>query len=244
MGKKLLFLVFIFSAFEHSLCGQNKIKSYRFNTFTDIANPVICIPTFGISIFMQANARKPSTIEIQNLIRKNINSFDRIATYQWNPKIAKASDIVAGASALLPFALLLDKNMRRDGLKIANVTFQSFLLSQTLCNVAKLSLRKRPYVYNTNLSLETRMEGDNNLSFFSGHTTAVSSLCFSTAFAYNTYHPNSNVKPYILVGAFTLPAIQGLLRVKAGKHYPTDVITGYLVGLGTSFLMHKLHVSK
>lgn len=236
------FILILFICIKIS--AQNTQKKYHYNTIIDITNPVICLPTLGMSIFMQANARKPSSVDIQNLNRNNINSFDRIATYQWNPKIAKASDIVAGASILLPFALLLDKNMRKDGFKIANVTFQSFLLSQTLCNVAKLSLRKRPYVYNTNLSIDKRMEGDNHLSFFSGHTTAVSSLCFSTAFAYSTYCPSSKAKPYIIIGAFTLPAIQGLLRVKAGKHYPTDVITGYLVGLGTSFLMHKLHVTK
>jgi len=38
-----------------------------------------------------------------------------------------------------------------------------------------------------------------------------------------------------------LPAIQGYLRVRAGKHFPTDVITGYIVGLGSAWLMHKMH---
>ena len=227
-----------------NLLAQKTIKPYRYNNILDITTPIICLPTFGFSILMQAKAPKPNALIINHLNRNNINAFDRISTYQWNPKIGKASDILAATSLILPTLLLFDKTMRHDGFKIANVTMQSFLLSQTLCNVAKLSLRNRPYVYNTNLSIEKRMEGDNNLSFFSGHTTAVSSLCFSTAFAYNTYQANSKAKPYILVGAFTLPAIQGLLRIKAGKHYPTDVITGYLVGLGTSFLMHKLHLKK
>lgn len=48
-------------------------------------------------------------------------------------------------------------------------------------------------------------------------------------------------------GAAILPALTGITRVKAGKHYWTDVITGYAVGalVGTlTPLLHRRHLRK
>ncbi|MEM9023429.1 MAG: phosphatase PAP2 family protein, partial [Bacteroidota bacterium] len=39
----------------------------------------------------------------------------------------------------------------------------------------------------------------------------------------------------------TVPATTGLMRVLAGKHFPTDVITGYAVGGAIGFLVPHLH---
>jgi membrane-associated phospholipid phosphatase len=85
---------------------------------------------------------------------------------------------------------------------------------------------------------------DARFSFFSAHTTTVSTICFTTAFAYGAYRPDGKYKNLIWASAIALPAVEGYLRVKAGKHFPSDVITGYFVGLGTSYLMHRLHLSK
>ncbi len=129
-------------------------------------------------------------------------------------------------------------------LKIGLVGYQSLFLGQALANGCKLTFRNRPYMYNPNVSLKEKTEPDGRFSFFSAHTTTVSTLCFTTALAYNTYYPDSKYKTLVWSSAFALPALEGFLRVKAGKHYPTDVITGYLVGLGTSYLMHRLHLKK
>ena len=41
-----------------------------------------------------------------------------------------------------------------------------------------------------------------------------------------------------------IPAITGYLRVKAGKHYPTDTIAGYLLGATAGILIPQLHKKK
>jgi membrane-associated phospholipid phosphatase len=45
----------------------------------------------------------------------------------------------------------------------------------------------------------------------------------------------------VWTGAITLPAIVGYLRVKAGRHYPSDVIVGYGVGALIGYLVPTLH---
>ena len=45
-------------------------------------------------------------------------------------------------------------------------------------------------------------------------------------------------------GAALAPATVGFLRVKGGKHFPTDVLTGLVVGAATGYLVPRLHKIK
>lgn len=40
---------------------------------------------------------------------------------------------------------------------------------------------------------------------------------------------------------FSLASFVGVLRIAAGKHYPTDVVVGALVGTGVSYGILKMH---
>ena len=42
-------------------------------------------------------------------------------------------------------------------------------------------------------------------------------------------------------GAFLIPATTAYLRVKAGRHFPTDVIAGYATGAIVGYLIPHLH---
>lgn len=226
----------------YQLKAQSNV--YVFKPKTDIifaSSSSLCL---GFSLLKQKKIEQINPSLISNLNRKEVLKFDRFSTYQWSPKLSKVSDIVAISSVLMPISLMFDSKMRKDILPISNTTIQSMLLSQAICNSTKLTQRKRPFLYNEKLDFKDKTNRENNLSFFSGHTTWVSSLSFSTAFAYSTYHPNSQYKPIVLGTAFVLPAVQGYLRVKSGKHYPSDVIVAYIVGLGSSFLMHQIHLKK
>ncbi|WP_370577362.1 phosphatase PAP2 family protein [Mucilaginibacter sp. SP1R1] len=69
-----------------------------------------------------------------------------------------------------------------------------------------------------------------NQSFPSGHT----SLAFATATTLSMqYH-----KWYITVPAYAWAASVGYSRMYLGKHYPTDVLAGAAVGIGTAYVGH------
>lgn len=233
--QNFMFCLFLFWGFQ-SIHAQ-----YNYRPKFDVIAGSVSFAGLGTSLYLQRKVDPLSVQLINGLNRQSIHPFDRIATYQWNKNIAKLSDGLAVSACILPFYFALDKNNRRDFPKILNVTGQSVLFSLALSNGFKLGKRNRPFLYNSDVPLEEKLKSDARMSFFSAHTTTVSSMCFSFAFAYDTYHKGSKHTPYVYAGAIVVPAIEGFLRVKAGKHYPSDVIVGYLVGLGSSYLMYRIH---
>lgn len=214
---------------------------YRFRPWVDAGTGFVSLSGLGVSLYLQYKTPPLSQARINLLDRQDINRFDRPATYQWSPGTAKLSDGLALVSGLLPLIYAVDQRSRSEALPVIHVAAQSTLLSLSLANAFKLTKRERPFMYNENTPIEKKLKSDARMSFFSAHTATVSSLCFSFAFAWKEYHPDSKAMPYIYSGAVLVPAIEAYLRVKAGKHYPTDVIAGYLCGLGASYLMHRLH---
>ncbi len=216
--------------------------SYVYKAKTDVPLGLSSALILGGSLYFQEKVHPLSAQQIALLDKSAVNQFDRYACTQWNPAIAKGSDILAVGSVLLPACYALSAKTKGDLLPIVNVSLQSLFLSQAVANLAKFSKRNRPFLYNTEVDMEHKLKPDARMSFFSAHTTTVSASCFSFAFAHQIYFKDSKANPYIWTGAAILPAIEGYLRVKAGKHYPTDVIVGYLAGLGSSWLMHRLHL--
>ena len=54
-------------------------------------------------------------------------------------------------------------------------------------------------------------------------------------------NPDSKWKSVIWTLGITLPATTSYLRHNAGKHFPTDVISGYLVGATIGYLVPHFH---
>jgi membrane-associated phospholipid phosphatase len=65
-------------------------------------------------------------------------------------------------------------------------------------------------------------------------------MSFSLAMMYADYNPKSKLKPLVWSLCAAFPIATGALRYKAGKHFWTDVITGYvmgaLIGVGVPYL--------
>lgn len=102
--------------------------------------------------------------------------------------------------------------------------------------------RYRPAVYYENLPLEERNYGRLRNSFYSGHTATVAVGTFFTAKVYADYHPDLGGKKYLLYGlALVPPTVVGIYRIKALRHFPTDVVIGGIVGAGVGFLVPELH---
>ena len=103
--------------------------------------------------------------------------------------------------------------------------------------------RERPFVHV--LDEEQKSLGhnpnDNNLSFYSGHT----SLAFSLAVAAGTTAELRNYRAAPAVWAVGVPlaTLSGYLRIAADRHHLTDVLVGALVGSGvgalTTWLLHR-----
>ena len=59
---------------------------------------------------------------------------------------------------------------------------------------------------------------------------------------YCDYHPEIGNRKYFIYALALVPALgTGFFRYKGMKHFPTDVLTGLVVGASTGFLVPHLH---
>lgn len=171
-----------------------------------------------------------------------LNRFDRSAIKNYSLSAGKASDVFLISSLALPGILMFDRNMRRDAFPITAAYLQStFITGAEIQLVKGLVHRLRPFVYNESVPITKKMKADAGASFFSGHTAMTASAAAFTATVYSVYHPNGKELPYVYAAAAAIPLTTGYLRYKAGNHFPTDIIVGYLVGVANGFLIAELH---
>jgi membrane-associated phospholipid phosphatase len=125
----------------------------------------------------------------------------------------------------------------------ATLIVESFVVSQVVNQVVKFTVgRERPFVHvlPEDQKGHTEHPNDNNLSFYSGHT----SMAFSLVTAAGTVSELRGYKNRWLIWAVGLPvaASVGLMRMGADKHYLTDVLVGAaagsLFGVGMPLLLH------
>ena len=86
-----------------------------------------------------------------------------------------------------------------------------------------------------------KAEGEAYGSFFSGHTSAAFTVAVFTGEWFSEVYPSSPYRGIVWAGSLSAAGFVGILRIAAGKHYPSDVIVGALVGTGISLSVIRLH---
>lgn len=178
---------------------------------------------------------KPFNINGLNTLNRDniIFAFDRKATYNWSARSAKLSDIFMYGAYTAPLWLGFSPIFRQksNAGTMTVMAAQTFLLSAGITNAVKNSVRRpRPFLYNPDAPLADKLQRDGRQSFFSGHTSTTAALCFFTAYTYAKAYPQKRSKYVVWGAAIVLPALTGFYRIKAGKHFPSDVVVGYAVG--------------
>lgn len=121
-----------------------------------------------------------------------------------------------------------DKQIKRDAFKSATSIGLAIAISTSLKYIVN---RTRPYTEFPNEIIK-RGEDSGPYSFPSGHTTAA----FSTATALSlTYKKWEVIIPSIVYAGFV-----GYSRMRLGMHYPSDVLGGAIIGVGSGFLIWRL----
>lgn len=96
--------------------------------------------------------------------------------------------------------------------------------------VKELIHRPRPTETYPNI-IHTYPPPGGNRSFPSGHTAFTMATATTASFQING-------KWYWSVPVFTYPIGVGYSRMRLGRHYPTDVLVGALIGIGSGILGH------
>ena len=192
---------------------------------------------------IKENQKAPlSEEEINNLNHENILKLDRKVINNWNIKSKTVSDVLLYSSIFIPSLLFSKDKIRSDSQNFTFIWLQAFSLNLGLTDLTKTVFgRKRPYLYGKKATMIEKLKHDNQRSFFSGHTSVSALSCFIAAQMFDDYYPNSKFSNYFWLLAGTIPAVTGYMRIKAGKHFYTDVVVGYFVGASIGILIPSVH---
>lgn len=196
----------------------------------------------GAGMLLSSNIQSLTSTELLGLKRDEINRFDRGATLKYSKSIHTVSNLTLGISMALPALLFFDNNVSERDLTIPLIYMETISTVFAATEIVKGTVqRTRPFVYNADVPLSEKQNADARKSFFSGHSSAAfASAAFLTSI-YSRYHRGSDYSWLVGVGSFSLAAITGYLRYESGKHFPTDILAGAMVGTIIGYVIPKLH---
>lgn len=221
--------------------GQNEFP-YALDKGVDYPLLGLGVLTTGVSIYLDRRVEPLQEKQIAALEIDKLWGVDRYSTRFYSHSAHQVSNVSALTSIAFPFALLLDKDNRDHSDKLLLMTIEGAIINAGLINFTKTLVRRpRPFVYNGEAPLELKLKQEARYSFFSGHTAVSSYFTFAGAQMYNDIYPESRHRTTVWASAAVLPLVTGLGRIKAGKHFLTDVLVGYGVGAVLGIIVPRLH---
>jgi len=220
---------------------------YKVNPWIDGAVTLAAVGTNYYGMKLVDRKIPLDSAEISLLDANDINAFDRSATRQDASYIYQAwklSDYGMRGSFLLPVLLMLDREIRQDWAPVLLLYLQSEAIVGNLFSwgAAIHVDRIRPLVYHPDVPYDDKTFKRNKNSFYSGHTATSATASFFVAKVYCDYHPELGNKKFFFYGLALIPPVfTGYFRYKGMKHFPTDVLTGLLVGAATGILVPHVH---
>ena len=135
--------------------------------------------------------------------------------------------VIAPGSLFLTGYVNDDKVMMRNGIKTGAAIGLNLLLTTGLKYTIN---RPRPFEQYPNEIVKRTDAG--KYSFPSGHTSA--------AFATATAVTLSTKKWYVAVPSYAYACAVGYSRMRLGVHFPSDVLGGMILGIGSSLLVFQI----
>ncbi|HPF71758.1 MAG TPA: phosphatase PAP2 family protein [Candidatus Krumholzibacteria bacterium] len=191
-----------------------------------------------------ARAAAPADTSTARLAAADLWAIDRVATRRWSPGADRAADRLVWVVALAPVGLMAAGPGRDEAGHLAVMYGETLLLSGgTTFALKNLVRRPRPFLYNDDPRIDDdlRRSGTAHRSFPSGHTAQAFAGAVFFAGTYARLHPGASSRGWVWAGCLGAAATTGWLRVEAGRHFPTDVLAGAVLGAACGWLVPALH---
>lgn len=226
--------------------ASSQDSPYKTNLVSDglIITGALGLNVAGLSLIKNKSALTEAELSLKN--KQDVFGIDRGTAGNYSKQADQDSYIpFYGSFAAVPAIILINKAERTKAGQVLVLFTESMAVTGAIYSLTAGSVnRSRPYVYNTSLPANQRMEKNAQRSFFAGHTAATASATFFAAKVFSDFNPDSKLKPYIWTAAALVPATVAYLRIKAGMHFLSDNLLGYAVGAASGILIPELHKGK
>ena len=242
-SERSVFILFLFLFFlVLYIPGILARSPYKIDQRTETIMIGSGVGLMGVGLFYDFSIPALTEDEIAHLSKDNLNPLDRSATNNWSPSASKMSDILLFTYEALPLSFLFDKKIRDDFNSYVILGAETAIFSLGANILAKgVFKRPRPYVYNTDIPLGIKTTTRARRSFYSGHTTIAFTSAVLTSKLYEDYFPNSKWRTTIWTTSILGASLVGYLRYSSGQHFPTDIITGAVMGSLFGYMILELH---
>ncbi len=196
------------------------------------------------AVWLGAELTPLSPEELARLDAAELPGLDRPATGLWSPAAATASDVLGYGAVAAPLLLLADTGAGADAGDIGLMYAQTLLLERGTIGVIKALVRRpRPFTYNPDPRIDDRLRRSRHAvrSFPSGHTAGAFMAAVFAGEVYAHLHPDDPARHWIRAGGLAVAAATGWLRVRAGRHFPSDVLAGAAIGSLIGWAVPRLH---
>jgi membrane-associated phospholipid phosphatase len=186
-------------------------------------------PLLYFSLVLTIFSAKPAVAQNFDInLLKAINPQDPTANY-WVQTSASAYWVsgIAIVGSLGYGFIAGDKNMQHNAYELV----LNIAISTGISQLLKVTInRERPADrYPNDIFVNGPVHGQ---SFPSGHTTLAFATATTLALDYKRW--------YFVVPAYLWAGTVGYSRMYLGKHYPSDVLAGAIIGIGTGYFSHWL----
>jgi membrane-associated phospholipid phosphatase len=170
---------------------------------------------------------------------------DDAVKQRFSASAAKTSDLLVTLAVVTPLALHAGQGFDEATGRRVLVYAEAISVSLALNAATKrLVGRPRPYVYSADPRVQAyagRQRDDTHLSFYSGHAATAFAAAVSGGYLYSQTTGDTAARTTVWASGLLVAGLTSSLRVRAGKHFYSDVLAGAVLGAGVGLAVPLLH---
>ncbi len=161
--------------------------------------------------------------------RSDVPVYERRFAGGWNTAAQYQSNVLEVLGLAAPLFLMSAPAVQSG--TILALYAETLLITSGGVTVSKNWIdRSRPYTYGDRAPRSDQKSLDSTRSLLSGHTAHVAAAMSFSASVLGELYPDAAWAQWTWPGAVLVTAYEGHLRVRAGKHFPSDALVGAVWG--------------